>query len=174
MFCCMRLTLDFLASGGIAPYCGGDERARKGRSTVSRVPRNTHSRDRRASFRVFDPQRHLLTLTPNTFYFRASFLQFWLLALEIVFMLLIVLKLFRELRWLCRNGLIEWLASVRRRGRHAGSSPLSPQGSHCAPPAAGLARCRYAQLRYPRRRLCTAAARAHAHCPRGLYMGSEA
>ena len=169
----MRLTLDFLASGGIAPYCGGDERARKGRSTVCRVPRNTHSRDRRASFRVFDPQRHLLTLTPNTFYFRASFLQFWLLALEIVFMLLIVLKLFRELRWLCRNGLIEWLASVRRRGRHADSSPLSPQGSHCAPPAAGVARCRYAQLRYPRRRLCTAAARAHAHCPRGLYMGSR-
>ena len=42
-------------------------------------------------------------------------------------MLLIVLKLFRELRWLCRNGLIEWLASVRRRGRHADSSPLSPR-----------------------------------------------
>ena len=52
-------------------------------------------------------------MTPNFLYFKASFLQFWLLAFEIVFMLLIVLKLFRELRWLCRNGLIEWLASAR-------------------------------------------------------------
>ena len=47
-------------------------------------------------------------------------------------MLLIVLKLFVSCGGSAATGSAEWLASVRRRGRHAGSSPLFPPGLHTA------------------------------------------
>ena len=125
MFCCMRLTLDFSPLAASLRTAEGTNA--RGRGDLSQQsPRNTLPRQARILPRL-RPAAPSSDVDSEHVLLRASFLQFWLLALEIVFMLLIVLKLFRELRWLCRNGLIEWLASVRRRGRHAGSSPLSPR-----------------------------------------------
>lgn len=87
MFCCMSLTFKFLATGGI---------------------------DVQSSFRVFDPQRHLLTIVPSTrlLFPPNQYQQSFLLVVEVVFLCLIAGKWLVELRWLCKHGLLLWLSSV--------------------------------------------------------------
>ena len=87
MFCSVQITFDFQAHGGV---------------------------ESNAIFRVLDPQRHLLSVVPDTkkYFPPDAYRDTVLLTAELIFIVLIFLSLLAELRWLTKHGPIRWLKSV--------------------------------------------------------------
>ena len=87
MFCSVQITFDFQAHGGV---------------------------ESNAIFRVLDPQRHLLSVVPDTkkYFPPDAYRDTVLLTAELIFIVLIFLSLLAELRWLTKHGPTRWLKSV--------------------------------------------------------------
>ena len=113
-------------SGGRGASDRGSRRqcaARRYRARVQvlvRPPARVHHRRavaravQRGDAPVLDPQRHLLSVVPNTKkYFPPD--AYWdtaLLTAELIFIVLIFICLLAELRWLTKHGPVRWLESV--------------------------------------------------------------